>query len=156
YNKSLREPFADEMAVRATYKKKFIDEGLKDPKAKRIYNNMKSGTKENILIREDIDIFGYYKKRLAVIELIKFENFLNSREQPKNKSNGTDLKESFSLYTKLTPIERQKHIDKLWDTFEEFLDGTNKTDFVRIFSGKEIPVDKKVNWKDSVNISDIK
>lgn len=156
YNKSLREPFADEMAVRATYKKKFIDDGLKDLKAKRIYDNLKSGTKENILIREDIDIFGYYTDRLAVIELIKFEDFLNSREQPKNKSNRTDLKESFSLPAELNPIERKKHLNKLWDTFEEFLDGTDKKDFERIFSGREIPEDKKVNWKDSVNISDIK
>lgn len=156
YNKSLREPFADEMAVRATYKKKFIDKGLKDPKAKRIYDSLKSGTKENILIREDIDIFDYYTRRLAVIELIKFEDFLNSREQSENKSNGTDLKESFSLSAELTPTERKKHRDKLWDTFNLFLDGTNKTDFERIFSGKEIPEDKKVNWNDSVTISDIK
>lgn len=156
YDESLREPFADEMTVRAIYKKKFIDKGLKDPKAKRIYDNLKSGTKENILIREDIDIFGYYTKRLAVIELIKFEDFLNSRGHSENKSNRTDLKESFSLSAELTPNERKKHLDKLWDTFEEFLDGTNKKDFVRIFSGEEIPKDKKVNWKDSVTISDIK
>lgn len=149
YNESLREPFADEMAVRATYKKKFIDKGLKDPKAKRIYDNLKSGTKENILIRDDIDILSYYTRRLAVIELIKFEDFLNSRVQSETAS-AFEILYQLMADGKLYFEEAKTELDK--KTLNWFYNG----EFVKTQSelSRQIRKDLKVNFNFQPYFSD--